>query len=97
MTEKNVGKVSSMRGTYHLCDFPLAEEQACLGGEGRDPLEFASYKQTPWQLEAVKTNPGDWLPRFQVFSMEESLHFRNPPHISKQGLMDRVSSPHTVL
>ena len=29
--------------------------------------------------------------------MEESLRFRNPPHISFQGLMDRVSSPHTVL
>ena len=56
-----------MRGTYHLCNFPLAEEQACLGGEGPT--------QTPWQLEAVKTNPGDWLPRFQVVFHGEILTF----------------------
>ena len=44
VTEKNVGKVSSMRGTYHLCYFSLAEEQACLGGEG-STQRLGSWKQ----------------------------------------------------
>lgn len=32
--DSKLSQVSSMRGTYHLCYFPLAEEQASLGGEG---------------------------------------------------------------
>lgn len=81
-----------MRGTDHLCDFPLAEEQACLGGEGPGPRwnkrlgSWKQLKQGPWGLAPKVSGV-----KSHVFGIRNTYF-----HISKV-LWIGVPSPHTVL